>query len=653
MLVPTVRRGNTVRVAPGLPFVINEAPGAGGQSGQARAIFPGRPRERMMMGGITSAGSLLTGIVDMTMMRPRRLMSAAGLALAGLVLAAASPPPVRNQTREFDDQGYHVKLDLTKQVVELMVPEESGGPAPPLFPRLSFGRGEFVSAAILAQKAKQFDDGLMAAVDLAAQYGAGPFAGKTAMLEAIARRLSTESVVTAQSPQAIVLAACRLGKLPVAIPRSALPAVESIEQAFLANPLRSQPIAFYTWTPALTNIFRQDRMLQVPLEGRAGIADVARALHADSRARATYDAYESLVARLTNPSNTADLRGLLTQLDRGALNAPEKGIAVFAPSRAHETDLVMKLYGNRPIPEGFNLADELVRRIQSGQVDLQPRAESGWYDHQTWALEPLVVPEGMPEATRVKASETYRKHLRDLFKGSLALARETHVKNLEMPAPGAAPPAANPKTVISVRPGLTVEPLATHYLRRGEAYRFVRTVLTVAFGADALRQMRRLTQAGPVATDLLAELEQMEALFLGASAAVNRQLGAAVAGGSDEAFERWRAVAANDPDLNGDVRMMVPVFYDRGRKLTKVWALLGWSERWLAVDFATPPSAEVFKGGEKATAGKFEVQFDGEGHRLFYPVVTEVYVSRVLDRDAFRKHCDLYKTPTTILKNLR
>ena len=42
---------------------------------------------------------------------------------------------------------------------------------------------------MLAQKAKQFDDGLYAAVELAAQQGSGTFAGKAPMLRAVAARL--------------------------------------------------------------------------------------------------------------------------------------------------------------------------------------------------------------------------------------------------------------------------------------------------------------------------------------------------------------------------------------------------------------------------------------------------------------------------------
>ena len=77
----------------------------------------------------------------------------------------------------------------------------------------------------------------------------------------------------------------------------------------------------------------------------------------------------------------------------------------------------------------------MIRRIRLGQIELKPTGRSGWYDYQTWALEPLVVPEAMPESARLKLNDDYRKQLLELFKGVLALTRETHVKQLLIPPP--------------------------------------------------------------------------------------------------------------------------------------------------------------------------------------------------------------------------
>ena len=46
------------------------------------------------------------------------------------------------------------------------------------------------------------------------------------------------------------------------------------------------------------------------------------------------------------------------------------------------------------------------------------------------------------------------------------------------------------------------------------------------------------------------------------------------------------------------------------------------------------------------------VMFSSEHHDLATPVRAEVYVSRLLDRDQFRRHCDRYRTREAILRNL-
>src|SRR5262249_14115398 len=150
----------------------------------------------------------------------------------------------------------------------------------------------------------------------------------------------------------------------------------------------------------------------------------------------------------------------------------------------------------------------------------------------------------------------------------------------EIVAPTSAPPGAGREPVtIVIRPELSAEPLTTCYARRGAAYRFVRSVLEDTFGAEALDGLHRQTPDGPVPAPLAAELDTMEALFAGAAAAVAHDLGMAApiatpvpaygAGpardpAADRAtFLRWASSASADPDLARDVRMMVPVFFDR------------------------------------------------------------------------------------------
>lgn len=270
------------------------------------------------------------------------LLVVAFAVLSALPIARASEAPPVGPSRDVEEKGYRVRLDLGRQVLALDVPEDldfraSEPMEAPISPTLAGESGAFVSASMLAQKAKQFDDGLYAAFELAAERGAGTFGGKSAKLRAVAARLASGEVKPgAENAAETLLAACRLGKVPVAVPGSLERAVHEAERGFLADPIRSKPLGFYTWSPALVDIFRQDRMLQSELEEAEEIGRLARALAGEPGARATYDAYLALVDRLTNPSaGASDLRAVLRAIEADPPRAvPSRGVAVFPASRS-------------------------------------------------------------------------------------------------------------------------------------------------------------------------------------------------------------------------------------------------------------------------------------------------------------------------------
>lgn len=584
--------------------------------------------------------------------------------------------------REFTIQGYRVQLDLSDQILGFDVPEQEfwSGDETDLSPTIPHHLGtEFVSAAALALKAKQFDDGLYAAVERAAQNGAGPYPGKAFLVASLA----TKFCVGAREPtslHSLLFAACQLSGVDAVVPPGLAPAVSEAVARFLSDELRSKPLGFYTWSRDLEAIFRQDRILHGELRDEREVSTLVRVLLADDRLREVYVGYLDLLAALTNPLTESDLRPLLAAPDRDLIETRRTPVWFFPPSRAHETDLVMKLYGDRPVPEGFNLMDELIARIRSGDIQIKPTEESGWHDYQTWSIEPLAIPESMPESKHLRLDKSYRKHLFELFKGIHALTRETHIRPLAIACPPlcAFEPLAR---TLYIAPDLSAEPLTTFYQRRALSYLFVRKVLTATFGTDGLHQMNRLRPAGPVSLSLAEELQQMEALFLGAYATVSRQLGLDVedcptvgSGQGPEAdsarFREWTRQLETDEDLGQDARMMVPVFYDELRRKTKVWLFLGWTTKLLRVCFAKPPrvlgdTKPRFGFGAISKLWPRRVQTQDtrepradivftEAHRqLACPVTAEVYVTKILNRDEFRSHCDAYKTHSAILENLQ
>lgn len=539
--------------------------------------------------------------------------------------------------------GVEVHIDRAPVCVALRASASTG--ALLAKPRLRKASRGMVPLALLAHKAKQFDDGLYAAVEIAASNGAGLLPGKRAWLAEIGRELAggapEPGVVT-------VLAAASLGApgdLRLAKPMAA--AVAAALARFEEDPARSKPMGFYTWSDDLRRIFRRDRMLAQGLPD-AGLEAITAAVRDDAGRRAAYAAHLDLAAKLTNAlaPGCSDLRGLLAGYGD---EAPPGSVSLFPPARAHETDVAKEVLDDRPIPEGFSLADEMLRRVRAGALSLAPTATSGWYDWQWWALETLAAPDRAAEAGKLVLDDTYRAWLADLFRGLMALTRETHGKQLITIRVGAAEFAELPRT-IEIGPDLRVEPHATFYLRRALGYRFVRGVLEAALGARALADLRRLRADGPVGASLAEELHAMEALFLGAYAVSSVDLGLPPsadpgAAAALPAFLTWRRKIAGDIDLSADARMMVPLFHDEGRGRTKVLAFLGWSEREITARFATPPQVEV-------RAPNVEVDFTSQREALLHPVTVELYVSKVLDRREMRALCDAKKTREAIVAAL-
>lgn len=567
-------------------------------------------------------------------------------------------------------ESYEISLDTSQQVLELMVPEDTGYGSrgesresleAPLYPSFSeASRGEsFTSAAALALKAKQFDDGLYAAVEMAADTGMDRFPGRKSFLLTLLNAVSADSNHNAA---VLLTAAARLGGMDPPVGPEVARQAQALQKSFLGNERLSKPLGFYTWNAALTQVFQRDRMLQTPLDPSAA-RTLAQALARNDGMFKAYAASLTLDEKLTNPLAGEDLRQPALALKSGGTIRFDDHSFLFPASQSHESGLIKELYGNSPIPEGFNLADEMIKRIRSGELDLKPRPTSGWYDYQTYALEPLVIPESMPEAQRLRLDESYRQELVGLFKALLALTRETHIKQLEVPMVGMAmrPPHAEP---VRISPDLTLEPLATYYLRRARSYQFVREVLEQSFGPKALPNMRRLTAAGPVNMPLATELTLMEALFQGAYLRSCEEIGMKPEPDALHPREAdlHRAVLAawlesldRDPDLGKDIRMMVPIFYDVNRQQTKVWAVLGIASKPLVVNYATPPVVKGIKGpdGAPAKPGELDIEFVSQDTHLTYIVSAEVYVKHLLNRTEFRQLCDQKKTFKAIVASLQ
>ncbi len=462
---------------------------------------------------------------------------------------------------------------------------------------------------------KPFDDGLYAAVELAAEDGSdGSAINKAALFKDLLAELvtrassgtATEQPLASEAAAQIGAAILAGGGSP-ALPSGITSKAQSLLLTFNADPLASRPIGFYTWNKELSGIFRRDRFLQSWDSVRPGFgvyAETAVALNGAPTLAKQYKANLDLYSGLTNPFfdlpptsmsslvPDASALGNLSSIESTfAAQHPETqalpGCAAhlaFVPaSDSPDTKLYRDLYCSDSFPAGQNMIDVLIDRIRSGQLDLTPKPDSGWYDRQLYALETLLVPDKAPEKDHLFLTKRYKEKLVETFKSLITQHRETHVKQLGQVSKGTSgvmPP-------VDIYPKLPVEPFPTFYLRTARGYRFLDGVLLASMGQSFLDQSARLIEDGTRSQLSLGdELSQKIELLYGLYAVAARSIGMRPALDKDEsdvdigkaeAFARdWLAKWRGDPDIARDPRVIVPIGTspDNDNNIT-YWAILG------------------------------------------------------------------------------
>jgi hypothetical protein len=202
--------------------------------------------------------------------------------------------------------------------------------------------------------------------------------------------------------------------------------------------------------------------------------------------------------------------------------------------------------------------------------------------------------------------------------------------------------------------------LPTHYWRRAQAYAYLAQHLQQSFGTEGLEACFGQREFGPSTLALWDELASVERLFRGAALCSCADLGLAPSQIDEalvvdpvalEVFTNWSQTRRSDPDLDADVRMMVPVYYDVERTQTKVWVLLGWSRKSLDVSFDQRPKVAIDAQDDPRMVD-VDVSFGRSNYDLHFPVSAERYVNRLLNRDEWRALCDRHRTQKAILDAL-
>ncbi len=394
-------------------------------------------------------------------------------------------------------------------------------------------------------------------------------------------------------------------------------------------------------------------------------------LKTDEKLLADYRQAVGFYERLTNPRTCLSLADLVdgqVREVRGFDTACEEkqvchpSVAFFPPSRSREAVLFERLFP-QGMPKQADLMKEFVRRIRSGEVDLTPTPNSGWYDHQVFALESLLLPDRGEERNKLLLSKSYQRRMLEAFEALVTKRRETHVGHL------AAAGTAMPKAEVVVRPRLRVEPAPTYYLRTARAYQFLADFLDASLGRGLVAEMHALREDGPRNKDLWAELYRMRDLFYGLYLVSAEDIGMrpgpfATEGTVDEVATgrpaegacydlalEWLNDIDHDTDLAVDTRVAVPVYVDRRRRATRLWVTLGVRLTRLQASYEVPPKMRAADGTDEWSIPSSLLFSD-----YVIPVdeFAEVERSglRVLDREELREVCDRAHTKAAIVREL-
>lgn len=454
------------------------------------------------------------------------------------------------------------------------------------------------SVNLIGGKAKQFDDGMYAALDMHMAQNAEEGVRDV--------ELCVRAILTELNPRgdayAWLYASLEVGRMLSPEEHARLPQqVADYARRFLLG-TDAEPVGFYAWNENLRRVFQFLRYLQQTFPVREGIPNVlANALRRNAQAREQYSRMLEFYSRLTNPLIGLSLLDL-TEPDYEESSLPEiaevKGIrrpvVSFLPSSdSKEVALFERLYP-MGVPAGAELMRDLITAIRDGRLDLSPDADSGWYDYQLHALETLLLPEQAPENEKLLLTKKYKQRLIEAFKSMITKARETHIRQL---AVGESVSAPVPPDDL-VKPRLRVEPNPTYYLRVARSYAFVQRLVEAM--VEEPNRLAGWKADGPRERPLGEELNHMRMLFYGLyfiscedigfePKLMPDELGTLEPEYTQGVANEWLKDWVSDPDLAADTRVAVPIYKVAGR-FTRFWCTIGVRPIRLEASYARRPS---------------------------------------------------------------
>ncbi len=527
---------------------------------------------------------------------------------------------------EVPEEAYQVHPSGEFKYISLESDVEVKIGPPPLQARIVDFEQEdtFLPLFALQSKAKAFDDRLMAALERINHLGCGPHPGLFEIVERL-RKLLSEGT----EARGLLDAATHLRDEPLPKSTKARLYAKKALKPFLENQALSNPVGVYRKDTFLSQVFQHDRLLQTALKADK-FSQAQECLQGNQRLTEAYQNYLRVIERITNPFVSPSILGVGDTL------------AFLPASDSLENRMMKELYGDKLIPEGFEVLETLISRIRAGLLNAKPRATDGWYAHQFFASTALL----FAQKSFLEVDENYQEHLDKLFKGAFVLNRETHVKQLEFGAAGGC--FSRP---MEVKPRLSLEPLPEYYQRIGDAYSYLYQQLAELWPEQIL-DSEAMEGHDSVGTGL----KYMEGLFRGAAAVSMSELGqrveqTEVTSLSVASFKSWHQTWIADEDLATDLRVAVPIYYDERRRNYRLNCLVGLLDKEVTVSFVEKPQVYCFDGEGQAQPFA-DVEFYEQRFSSVYPVTIECNVKTIPTREQLREICDEHQEPEAIKKAL-
>ena len=518
------------------------------------------------------------------------------------------------------------------------------------------------SVNLIDGKAKQFDDGLYAAIEEHwFRQKLGAFHGDLDFLERLAKGVAADSKAAAFLAEGLALAG-------IDVPATDLAARQEFKHAFDIDLLKTKPIGFYAWTDRLQQCYRVGRYFQTDFQfdDVDWLSSIVQAMRSNTELLKDYQQILARWARLSNrPARltVADLVDLPPDTDLNRLCRDRKIslklISLIPPGTNRESELTRRVFP-LGIPASADIMRELVKAIREGTVNLQPTAASGWYDYQVYALETLLLPQKGAEARHLLLSANYKRRMQEAFQSLMTKRKETHVLRSDT-APKS---AAAPRPIQHFVPRLRLEPAPTYYLRMARSYRFLELAIHELVDGTSLSDMYGLTESGRRKYLLTDELLEMQRLFYGCHVLSAEDLGMEHQLAADEqvdialcrnSAQNWLATFREDGDLAADTRVIVPVAEDTRRRMMSTWATVGVRLARLKASYQpeAAPRVRPAEGGDWIALTPDQI---GDASYLIAVdefVSVQLPSSRIFSRAEFRELCNQCQTREQIIRRLQ